>query len=170
MEQLLKDIRDAYGAQKAKMVGDVLSVVEAKVRAKNLFGWRSYITDLKIDLAAYMIESEFKWSGGGYVMCGMQSALDKSRYCSAKKRRGDYETVSLDKFFQVADETLEEESNIQKANRIIDDVRCKFGDKFAMELKPFLLGLENKLSKAVVEKLRSPEYKEWFVDYLGGVM
>ena len=30
MEQLLKDIRDAYGAQKAKMVGDVLSVVSWK--------------------------------------------------------------------------------------------------------------------------------------------
>lgn len=96
MEQLIKDIEREFGIEQAKKTRDVVTVVTAKVRAKNLFGWRYFIEDALIETISWMIRTEFRYSGGAYVACGMQAAIDKCRYCNAKKRRHNYEMLSLD--------------------------------------------------------------------------
>ena len=167
MRQLLKDISVVYGAEKAILAKGVIEVVNAKVRAKNLFGWKHFIQDMDVDLVGYMIETDFRYSGGAYVACGMQSAIDHARYCSAAKRRGDYETVSLDKFFQVADEN-EDEKKEKTAEEICFAISIDFGTDFADEVLQFLHGIKKKLSEEVLSKLQSVEFIKWFDYYRGG--
>ena len=163
--ELILDIEKMYDKEKAKLSKDVVTVISAKVRAKNLFGWRSYLEEVLENVLNYMINTEFMYSGGAYVAWGMQSALDSARYCSAKKRRADYEAVSLDGLFQVAENT-EQRSNEAQILDLTLDVSLRFGESFAKELEPFLRGYETKLSKDVAKKLKSPEFVSWFKDYI----
>lgn len=165
MKQLLKDVELAYGEKAGKTCRDVITVVRAKVIAADYFGWRSFIDDMLIDLVMYMIKDEFKHSGGGYVACGIQSALDHCRYCNAQKRRGDYELLSLDEFFQVADETPEDD-NLERANKLVFDISIRWGQELADSVEPYLKGYEKQLSKQVLAKLKSEEFVEWFKDYM----
>ena len=119
MEQLIEDIERQYGKEKAEKVRDVVVVVTAKVQAKNLFGWRSFLEDALVETISWIIRTEFQYSGGAYVACGMQSAIDHCRYCNAKKRRQDYEMLSLD----------DEESTIQVAES--DDAKIPRAEFFA---------------------------------------
>ena len=167
MERLFKNIELTYGKDAANLCRDVTTVVRAKVIARDLFGWRHWIEDMLIDLISYMIADGFKHSGGGYVACGMQSAIDHCRYCSAAKRRGDYELVSLDEFYQVADEETYEESNEEKESRLLFDVSVRFGQVVADKLEPFVRGYEDKLDKEVKKIIMSPEFVDWFKKYTG---
>lgn len=165
MEKLFKDIENTYGKDKADLCRDVVSVVRAKVIAKDLFGWRTFIQEMLEDLVLYMIMDNFAHSGGGYVACGMQSAIDHCRYCNAAKRRGDYELVSLDEFFQVEDP--QEDTTQQQADRLLLDITIKFGKDVADKIEPFARGYQDKLSADVLKLVKSKEFTEWFSKYAG---
>lgn len=165
MKQLLKDIRATYGKEAAKLCKEVTDVVRSKVMARDLFGWRTFLDDMLVDLVGYMVSDGFKHSGGGYVACGMQSAIDHCRYCNAAKRRGDYELISLDEFYQVADNEPEENDSQAKATRLLMDVSLKFGQEVADKLEPFARGYEDTLSTELKKIVLSPEFVSWFKDY-----
>ena len=168
MERLLKDVEIQYGKEAGQKSRDVVTVVRAKIIAKNLFAWRHYIDEVLIDLVGYMIATRFEYSGGAYVACGMQSAIDHCRYCNAAKRRGNYETLSLDEFYQAEDEQEDEKQSVMKhAEELCFDIQMKFGKELADELRPFLMGYETSLSKELLKKLKSKEFMSWFKEYRG---
>lgn len=162
MEMIFKDIETHFGKGTAQKCRDVTSVVRAKIIAGNYFGWRSFLDDLLVDLIVYMMNDKFIHSSGAYVACGMQSAIDHCRFCSAAKRRNDYEMVSLDDFFQVEDI---EDSSKEEADRLLLDISIRWGKELAEKIEPFARGYADKLEKDVLAVVRSPEFVEWFKEY-----
>ena len=161
-KEFLKELEAEYGKERVQLIKDVTTVVAAKVRAKNLFGWRYYIDEVLDDLIVWMIQTEFKYSGGAYVACGMQSAIDHCRYCNAAKRKANYEAYSIDRderLYQIEDKR---EENRKKAWELYVDIKIQFGQDLADEVKPFIDGVQKELSKEVLAKLRTPEFMDWF--------
>lgn len=165
MEQLLREVKNEYGTDAGKKAAEVVGVVRAKVTARNLFGWRSYIEDMLIDLVGYMIATEFQYSGGAYVACGMQSAIDHSRYCSAKKRRAQFEGLSSLEDWMEANQQKEDTRQRTQEQDILIDIRIRFGSSLAEKLRPFILGYELQLSEEVLKICRSKEFMEWLREY-----
>lgn len=163
MTYLIESIRIEYGEDIAKEVQAVTRVVRSKVAARNLFGWRTFIDDVLIDLVSYMIKTDFQYSGGAYVACGMQAAIDATRYCNAQKRRGDYETISIhtiEKFVE-----MQPSSNYaEKVERLMEDIADLLDEETTESIRDFLEG-GNKLSKEVIEKCKTPEFLEWLRNY-----
>lgn len=158
MYQLLREIEATYGKETGERIRNVCTVVYSKVKNGNLYGWRWFIEDVVIELATYMLKDNLSHPQGGYIMCGMQSALDHARKCSALKRRGDYELVSLDNFFQVADEPADETPDTEE---FLFDVEMSFGPETRDELEPFVLGQVDRISGAVRKKLHTPEFQKF---------
>ena len=167
MERLLKDVEIQYGKEAGQKSRDVVTVVRAKIIAKNLFAWRHYIDEVLIDLIGYMIATSFEYSGGAYVACGMQSAIDHCRYCNAKKRRQDYEMLSLDDEEAPIQVAGSDDARLYEIEVLCMDIASKFGEELAEELRPFLQGDEKSLDKKVLAKIQAPEFKSWFEQYRG---
>lgn len=164
MKYLIESVRIEYGKDIADEVSSVTKVVRSKIVAKNLFGWRAFIDDVLIDLVAYMIKTKFRYSGGAYVACGMQAAIDAARYCSAQKRRGDYETISIhsvEKFIEVEQST----GYAEKVEELIKDIARLLDEETAESIREFLEGGTSKLSKKVIAKCKTPEFVEWLRNY-----
>ena len=159
MNRMLKDIESAYGPEAAQLVKDCCSVARAKIVARDLFGWREFIDDVISDMALWIINEGFmKQRAGRYVSTAMQLAIDKARYCSAACRRGNYELVSLDDLFQVADETPD---TADENEEFLFDIEIAFGKAVRDELEPFVTGKVDKISKAVKAKLNTPEFRKF---------
>jgi hypothetical protein len=160
MNVFFKAIESIYGAERGKMVRETCLCVSSKIVDRNLFGWRSFIDDVMEELVQYMIKTGFKYSGGAYVVCGMQSAIDHSRYCSRQKRRGDYELISLDELISEDCES----PKVKDVNEVTDllfEIEVSFGKDVADELEPFLTGKVDKISKAIKKKLNTPEFRKF---------
>lgn len=164
MKELIKLLETAEQRQKASQV---VRQVQANIRIKNLFGWRSYIDDVAIDLIGYMIKTDFQYTVGAYITCGMQSALDHCRYCNALKRRGNYEYVSLDAdecFLQIEDESADIERQIEReehCNELYQKIAAQFGEELANQLKPVIDATEDKLDRKVLAKCKTEEFREF---------
>lgn len=164
MKELIKLLETAEQRQKASQV---VRQVRANIRIKNLFGWRSYIDDVSIDLVGYMIKTDFKYTVGAYITCGMQSALDHCRYCNALKRRGDYEYVSLDSdecFLQIEDESANFERQIEReehCKELYEKIAAQFGEELANQLKPVIDATEDKLDRKVLAQCKTEEFREF---------
>ena len=145
----------------------VLSAVKAKVRQKNYFGWTYFIDDVLIDLVGYMIADKFAHSIGGYINCGMQSAIDHCRYCNAKCRKENYRYVSLDdedSYIQIEDTESNLETNYiqkEKEAKVYQQIKERFGEELAEQLKPIIEGADTKLDKKVLSQCKSEEFKEF---------
>lgn len=165
MRDLIESIRIEYGTEAALQTASVLRVVRNKIIQKNLFGWREFIEDVLIDLAGYMIITEFKYSGGAYVACGMQSAIDACRYCNAAKRRGNYETISI---YLV--EGFMDKASVDYFEQVTDlviEIKDLLGDDVADHLEQYLRGKILKISKEVVNRCKTPEFESWLKNYRG---
>ena len=164
MKELIKLLETAEQRQKASQV---VRQVQANIRIKNLFGWRSYIDDVAIDLVGYMIKTDFQYTVGAYITCGMQSALDHCRYCNALKRRGDYEYVSLDSdecFLQIEDESANFERQMEReehCNELYQKIAAQFGEELANQLKPVIDATEDKLDRKVLAQCKTEEFREF---------
>lgn len=164
MKELIKLLETVEQRQKASQV---VRQVQANIRIKNLFGWRSYIDDVAIDLIGYMIKTDFQYTVGAYITCGMQSALDHCRYCNALKRRGNYEYVSLDDdecFLQIEDESANIERQIEReehCNELYQKIAAQFGEELANQLKPVIDATEDKLDRKVLAKCKTEEFREF---------
>lgn len=168
LDELIRDIERQYGKQNAQKVQDVVVVVTSKVKAKNLFGWHYFLEDALIDTISWIIRTNFQYSGGAYVACGMQSALDKCRWCNAKKRRQDFETISLDDDDMPVQVSASYDGTLYEVDLLCMDIAAKFGAALAEQLKPFLAGDDSALSKEVLAKIQEPEFKAWFEQYRKG--
>lgn len=161
MKNLINLLETAEQRQKA---AQVIRTVEGNIRVKNYFGWRTFIDDVAIDLVGYMIATNFQYTAGAYITCGMQSALDHCRYCNAQKRRGDYEWCSLDEFYSLEDESSNIERQMEqeeKCNELYQRIAKKFGQALAEQLKPVIFEGETKLSKRVLAKCKTNEFREF---------
>lgn len=164
MMQLIQSIRVDYGAEEADLVASVVGVVRNKIVARNLFGWRDFIDDVIVDLVAHMIRTEFQYSGGAYVNCGMQGAIDACRYCSAAKRRGNYETVSLSEVENFMT-PQEEPSYEEQTNELVMEIEMMYGPEIAQNIADYLEGRVKRLSKEVLAKCRTKEFRAWLESY-----
>ena len=164
MKELIKLLETAEQRQKASQV---VRQVQANIRIKNLFGWRSYIDDVAIDLVGYMIKTNFQYTVGAYIICGMQSALDHCRYCNALKRRGNYEYVSLDSdecFLQIEDESANFEKKLEReahCDELYQKIAAQFGEELANQLKPVIDATEDKLDRKGLAQCRTEEFREF---------
>ena len=149
-----------YGEDITKEVASVVRVVRSKIVARNLFGWKSFIEDVLIDTVKHMIATEFQYSGGAYVAVGMQIAIDAARYCSAQKRRGDYETVSI----HSVDYFMKDDKDYIysfRVDELVEGASEMLGKETAEQVRKFLLGEIPKLSADVLAKCRTPEFVRW---------
>lgn len=174
MDMLLEDVRDGYGLEIAKKVSCVFGILISNVRSRNLFGLSEYLEDLKIDLLTYMIETEFRYSVSAYVTCGLQSAVDKSRYYSAQKRkpqfdRGQRMFVDLSELNVGLEDTKCYDDQLEV---LLEDISSAFGVSIAKEVRELLQQKDgvrfNKLAEALRVKLQEEPYRSWFVSYLKG--
>lgn len=159
MIELVNLIRLNYGEEQAMLVYTVSSVVRSKIQAKNLFGWREFIDDVIAGVVMHMIKTDFKYSGGAYVACGMQGAIDSCRYCSAQKRRGNYETISLDEVENFVSPT-QEPSYAEEMNELVLNIEEMYGPEIAEHIKAYLEGRISKISKEVLAKCQTEEFRE----------
>lgn len=160
MRFLMNSINIEYGEDIAKEVASVVKVVRSKIVSRNLFGWRTFIDDVLIDTVKHMINTEFKYSGGAYVAVGMQIAIDATRYCSAQKRRGNYETVSIYSVDYFMKDDKDYGYSI-KVDELIEGASEMLDKETTEEVKKFLLGEIPKLSAKVLAKCRTPEFVRW---------
>lgn len=167
MERLLRSIRIEYGSEIHEKVADVTSVLRSKIVNRNLFGWTYFINDVLTDVVAYMIQTDFQYSGGAYVYCGWHNAVSAARYCGAQKRRGnyDYRNLDIDEVQKVM--VFESEPNYSdKAYDLYIAIEYDWGHELAEELKPFINGEQDKLSKDLIAKCKSPEFIEWLRNFI----
>ena len=165
MTRLIQSIRVEYGDEEATLVASVVGVVRSKIIARNLFGWRYFIEDVLVDLVLHMIRTEFKYSGGAYVSCGMHGAIDACRYCNAAKRRGDYETISLSEVENFMT-PKEEPSYEEQVYELVIDIEKVYGPEIAQNIADYLEGRVKRLSKEVLAKCKTKEFKDWLKNYL----
>lgn len=165
MTQLIQSIRVEYGDEEATLVASVVGVVRSKIIARNLFGWRYFIEDVLVDLVLHMIRTEFKYSGGAYVSCGMQGAIDACRYCNAKKRRGNYESISLSEVENFMT-PKEEPSYEEQVYELVIDIEKVYGPEIAQNIADYLEGRVKRLNKEVLAKCKTKEFKDWLKNYL----
>ena len=156
--------------QKQK-AAQVIRQVQANIKVKNYFGWRSFIDEVAADLLGQMMKTEFKYSVGAYITCGMQSALDHCRYCNALKRRGDFEHYSLDEEFlsQIPDEysnparRMEQEA---KCDELYLKIKLQFGQALADQLKPVIYDEDSKIERKTLKLCKTEEFKEFLSEEL----
>lgn len=163
MDYLIKALRIEYGEELAEQAASVVRVVKNKIVSKNLFGWRTFIEDVLVDAVNHMIKTEFRYSGGAYVAVGMQIAVDATRYCNAQKRRGNYETVSLDEIAHFIPDSRSEYNNQLKD--FIEDIADVLDEDTTSCIRDFLSGRRDNLSKEVIKKCKTPEFEAWLKDY-----
>lgn len=168
MDKLLASIRLEYGEEIYEKISGVVSVLRNKIIARNLFGWTYYLTDVLLDIVVYMIKTNFIYSGGAYVHCGMQSAIDASRYCGAKKRRADFDfRLRLDIEEYEKTNVLEaEQSYAEQADNLYIAIEKDWGHELAKELKPFIKGEKDNLSDDIIKKCRTDKFKKWLEAYM----
>lgn len=160
MRYLISSMNIEYGEDITKEVTSVVRVVRSKIVSRNLFGWRTFIDDVLIDVVKHMINTEFQYSGGAYVAVGMQIAIDAARYCSAQKRRGNYETVSIHSIDCFMKDDKEYGYSI-KVDELVEGASEMLDKETTEEVKKFLLGEIPKLSADVLAKCRTPEFVRW---------
>lgn len=101
----MEDLQPIYEVpsvqEKVRAVKKYISTV---VRAKNFFGWRYFIEDLKVDIECEIYKYEdlhrqgkYKENGiGAYCTMAMQGAINYAAKCNALKRKINFEAISLD--------------------------------------------------------------------------
>ncbi len=166
MKYLIESVRLEFGIEAANEVASVTGVVRNKVIARNLFGWRTFIEDVLIDLVQYMIQTEFKYSGGAYVTCGMQSAIDATRYCNAQKRRGNYETISIHLVEEFVSHQPAPEFNM-KIEELTSEISALLNKEDTKHINDFLLGKIDRIKADVLKKCRTPEFLDWLQNRKG---
>lgn len=164
MKELIMLLERAEDRSKATTV---VAQVRAKIRGKNLFGWRSFIDDVAIDLISYMIQTQFQYSIGAYITCGMQSAMDHCRWCNAKCRRENFEAISLDdddSYLQIADEKSNLEENLIEEDRkseLYEKIASEYGKALADQLRPIIYNESDKLDRNILKQVRTEEFREF---------
>ena len=150
----------------------VVSIVKSKIIKKNYFGWTYFIEDLLVDLIGYMIADKFAHTIGGYVNCGMQSAIDHCRYCNAKCRKENYQLTSLDdedSYIQIEDPDSDLETQYERKEHMQDiyrEVQDRFGKELADQLKPIIYGEDSKLERKVLQQCKSEEFREFLEELM----
>lgn len=164
MKELIMLLEKAEERSKAMTV---VTQVKAKIRNKNLFAWRYFIDDVVVDLVSYMIATHFQYSVGAYVTCGMQSAIDHCRYCNAKCRRENFESVSVDDddtYLQIEDKGSNMESQLiaeDEKSELYQKIAAEYGDALAEQLKPVIYNETDKLDRKVLQQVRTEEFREF---------
>lgn len=143
--------------EKAK-AREVISSLRNRIVRKNYFGWRSFIDDVLSDVVGHMIKTNFEKPLKHYIICGMQSAIDHCRYCNAKKRRGNYETVSLDEIGDVADL---QQANDMKAHELYASIILLYGKEVANSLKGIIFNTDDTVDVKLLKKIKTDEFKEF---------
>lgn len=155
MKVLINFLEDE--AQRSKAYQTV-TAVRYRITQKNLFGWRTYIDEVLTDIVGHMINTRFEYSVGAYIAWGMQAAIDRCRYCNAKKRRQNYEAVSLDECFNVEDI---KQSAFQNALELYLAISEQYGEDIAEALKPVIFEQETEVPASIRSKLKTEQFRDF---------
>lgn len=154
-----------------EMARTVITQLRSRIRKKNYFGWTTFIDDVIIDTISYMISTEYRYSIGGYIQVGMTTAIDKCKYCNAKCRKENYQYISLDdedSYIQIEDPNSDPAIQMEReqdAKDLYIKIAEQFGEELANQLRPIIYGLDSKLERKVINKCKTPEFRE-FLDEL----
>lgn len=140
----------------------VVNLLKKQITGKNLFGWRYYIDDVIVKIVQHMIATDFRYTVAIYVRAGMQRAITQLRYANRKKRKGNFETISLDDDIQISDNSFEEAIDTSsRQSELYIKIMQTFGKNLAEQLKPIIYGEEDKLERKVLRKCRNEEFREF---------
>ena len=140
----------------------VINILVYKIKSRNIFGWRYFLDDVVTLVLTYMAQTNFEIGIGAYVNYGMQGAIDHSRYCNAKKRRGNFEAIPIDDCLGIEDDG---QTNQIKCLEICIAVEQKFGKYVAEILKPVIYGEQVKLDAHISKIIKTEEMKEFLQNW-----
>ncbi len=149
-------------------VEKVKRYIAGMVRAKNFFGWRTFVEELKVDIECeiYSYEAQHlahvpgyeKEQGvGAYCNMAMQGAINYSASCSAQKRKINYEAQSLDALIETEKGLMhvqipsKEDEEVTKSELLMS-IEQEFGNRIKKLAAAVLSG--EQLSKEELEELR----------------
>lgn len=147
----LKSKENAARAQK------VVKVLYAKTRDRNLFGWRYFMDDVLSEIVYTMIKEDFEKSDALYIYIGTQMTIDKARYCSAQKRRQNFESVPYEECFNVADNS---HKHTMEKMILLEDIK-KLLSPEQYELAEGVILYEQKLTKRQRQALNIPSLTKY---------
>lgn len=143
--------------------------IDCQLRKKNIFAWREFVEDLKVDiqLEIYKYEEKFlkgecKEVGvGAYCRMATQGALNYASFYGAKKRRGNFETISYDQEVETTKGSfqLQVPASTKDMDTVVllTSIEMSFGPEIK-ELAQKVLEGEH-LSKRELLKLRTEELR-----------
>ena len=149
-------------------VRKVKQYIPGMLRTKNLFGWRYFVEDLKVDIECEIYKYEEKHLAGvpGYekeqgvgAYCNMaiQGAINYAAACNAQKRRLNFEATSLDSLVETEKGSMSKQvpaapdDEAAKVELLLS-IELEFGDRIR-ELAQLVLNGEQ-LSSAELMELR----------------
>ena len=142
--------------------------IDCQLRKKNIFAWREFVEDLKVDiqLEIYKYEEKFlkgecKEVGvGAYCRMATQGALNYASFYGAKKRRGNFETISYDHEVETSKGCfllqIPASNNDFKTLELLTSIEMSFGPEIKALAQKVLDG--EHLSKKELAKLRTDEF------------
>lgn len=101
----MENVRPIYSLPEVRQkVFAVRQYIDTMLRQRNLFAWRYFIEDLKVDIELEIYKYEelhrqgkYKETGAGaYCNMALQGALNYAAMYSAQKRKANFECMSLD--------------------------------------------------------------------------
>lgn len=143
--------------------------IECQLRKKNIFAWREFVEDLKVDIQMEIYKYEEKFlkgeckevGVGAYCRMATQGALNYASFYGAKKRRGNFETISYDQEVETTKGSFQLQIPASTKDMdtliLLNSIEMSFGSEIK-ELAQKVLEGEH-LSKKELAKLRTDEFK-----------
>ena len=142
----------------------------------NLFAWRNFIDDLKTDIESEIYKYEelhrqgkYKYNGiGAYCNMAKQGALNYRAFYDAKKRKANFESLSLDALFETEKGEISLQIPDPYANEIANvELSVSVGQLFGAEAGRIISKVLNgePISSAELLKIRTPEIKLFLETY-----
>ena len=155
--------------QVAAKVKAVNKYIECQLRKKNIFAWREFVEDLKVDIQMEIYKYEEKFlrgeckevGVGAYCRMATQGALNYASFYGAKKRRGNLESISYDQDIETPKGSFKlqipaSDSDI-KTIELLTSIEMSFGPEIKALAQKVLDG--EHLSKKELAKIKTDEFK-----------
>lgn len=143
--------------------------IECQLRKKNIFAWREFIEDLKVDIQMEIYKYEEKFlkgeckevGVGAYCRMATQGALNYASFYGAKKRRGNFETISYDQDVETPKGSFQLQIPASTKDMdtliLLNSIEMSFGPEIKALAQKVLDG--EHLSKKELSKIRTDEFK-----------
>lgn len=158
--------------------------IAGMLRTRNLFGWKSFIDDLKVDIEVEIYKYEEKHLAGipgyekeqgvgAYCNMALQGAINYAAKCSTNKRRINFETQSLDALIETEKGSMSKQVPATRSEDVANlelllSIQQEFGDRIQELAQRVLNGEQldrNELSE-LRKSTKNPKMRNLLVEVL----